>query len=69
MLHLWAGEMSQHLRPLASLSEDLNSVPSTHLGQLPAACSTSSRRSIALQMYMTHTERQDIYMHVSKNKS
>lgn len=42
------GEVAERLRTCTVLGEDLGSVPSTHVGQLPTACSSSSRRLGAL---------------------
>ena len=38
-------EKAQRFRVLTALSEDLGSIPSTHIGQLTTACDSSSRES------------------------
>lgn len=43
-----AEERAQRLRGLAALAQDLNSIPSTHVGQSPTTCDFSSKRSSAL---------------------
>lgn len=60
-------DVAQRLRVLASLAEDLSSVPGTHVGWLTTACDSRSRGDQMLSLGLKgHCKPTDI--HITQNK-